>query len=288
MFPAAPRSLGAEDGTYTGSLVSGMPDGEGVSRSPGRFVHRRIFRRHGGTQARQPICRGHCCTAAAAFSDLHLPLERRLPEGEGALRWRERRRAAVHLARRWERRETAGPGVFDLTSTASSPSRPRNGRKLRRRRLATVCRTAKAFSPARVRPAFRSPIRANGRRGSWTARGTLSYDAENLTRVPARSPPGALRRTGLRRSSLSATCEPEFTLTENQLTFLRETADLWERANPSGFFSTPLMRRCGKNVSIAQCFSDDSFREEPYWMEIYAMRIITARTGALVPRRQGA
>ena len=38
-----------------------------------------------------------------------------------------------------------------------------------------------------------------------------------------------------------------------------------------------------KNVSIAQCFSDDSFREEPYWMEIYAMRIITARTGALVP-----
>ena len=38
-----------------------------------------------------------------------------------------------------------------------------------------------------------------------------------------------------------------------------------------------------KNASIAQCFADSSFREEPYWMEIYSLRIITARTGALVP-----
>ena len=94
---------------------------------------------------------------------------------------------------------------------------------------------------------------------------------------------GRFTPDGLETLVSLGTCEPEFTLTENQLTFLRETADLWERADHQDFFNSAYAALRAKNVSIAQCFSDDSFREEPYWMEIYAMRIITARTGALVP-----
>ncbi len=122
MFPAAPRSLGAEDGTYTGSLVSGMPDGEGVfTLASGASFTGEFSGGTAGTRARQPICRGHCCTAAAAFPPT-LTSESAWPEGEGALRRRERRRAAVHLARRLGAARPR-PGVFDVTSTASSPSK---------------------------------------------------------------------------------------------------------------------------------------------------------------------
>lgn len=124
--------------------------------------------------------------------------------------------------------------------------------------------------------------------GEWSAglmdgKGTLSYDAENLYTRTGTFTAGRFTPDGLETLVSLGTCEPEFTLTESQLTFLRETADLWERADHQDFFNSAYAALRAKNVSIAQCFSDDFFREEPYWMEIYAMRIITARTGALVP-----
>ena len=113
--------------------------------------------------------------------------------------------------------------------------------------------------------------------------GALSYDAENLYTRTGTFSAGCFAADRLETLVSLGTCEPRFTLTDEQLAFLAAADDLWEREDHQEFFTSAYQTLRDKKAYVAQCFSDDSFRTEPYWMEIYGLRILTARTGALIP-----
>lgn len=272
-----------EDGTYTGSLVSGMPDGEGVftlasgASFTGEFSGGTAVR---GEAADLPWTLLH---GGSRFSGTYTgPLESAGPEGEGLFGGENAAGQQFTWHGGWSGGETAGPGVLTDEHCIVSVE----GRETAGSYAGDGCDglpDGEGVFTGESETGVPFTYTGEWSAGLMDGKGTLSYDAENLYTRAGTFTAGRFTPDGLETLVSLGTCEPEFTLTENQLTFLRETADLWERADHQDFFNSAYAALRAKNVSIAQCFSDDSFREEPYWMEIYAMRIITARTGALVP-----
>lgn len=272
-----------EDGTYTGSLVSGMPDGEGVftlasgASFIGEFSGGTAVR---GEAADLPWTLLH---GGSRFSGTYTgPLESAGPEGEGLFGGENAAGQQFTWHGGWSGGETAGPGVLTDEHCIVSVE----GRETAGSYAGDGCDglpDGEGVFTGESETGVPFTYTGEWSAGLMDGKGTLSYDAENLYTRTGTFTAGRFTPDGLETLVSLGTCEPEFTLTESQLTFLRETADLWERADHQDFFNSAYAALRAKNVSIAQCFSDDSFREEPYWMEIYAMRIITARTGALVP-----
>ena len=272
-----------EEGTYTGSLVSGLPVGEGEFSLSSGATFTGDF--SGGTAVRGeaadlPWEMQH---GSSRFSGTYTgALESSGPEGEGLF-------GGVNAAGQqftwyggWSGGEIAGSGVLtDEHCVVSVEGRETAG---------SYAGDGKDGLPDgegvfTAESASGVPFTYTGEwaAGLMDGEGTLSYDAEALYTRTGTFTAGRFTPDGLETLVSLGTCEPVFTLTERQLVFLREASDLWEREDHQDFFNSVYKELFTKNTWIAQCFTDDSFREEPYWMEIYSMRIITARTGALVP-----
>ena len=272
-----------EEGTYTGSLVSGLPDGEGEFTLSSGAVFTGEF--SGGTAVRGKASElpWEIRHGGSRFSGTYTgALGSSGPEGVGLF-------GGVNAAGQqftwyggWSGGEILGDGVLtDEHCIVSVEGRETAG--------------AYAGDGKDGRPNGEGVFTAESESGipftytgEWTAgliegMGTLAYDAESLYTRTGTFTAGRFTPNGLETLVSLGTCEPVFTLTESQLAFLREDTGLWEREDHQDFFNSVYKDLRAKNVSIAQCFTDDSFREEPYWMEIYSLRIITARTGALVP-----
>ena len=272
-----------EDGTYTGSLVSGMPDGEGEFTLASGAVFTGEFSGGTATRGEASDLPWEMQHGGSRFSGTYTgALESSGPEGEGLF-------GGVNAAGQqftwyggWSGGEIAGSGVLtDEHCVVSVEGRETAG---------SYAGDGKDGLPDgegvfTAESASGIPFTYTG---EWTAglmdgTGTLTYNAEALYTRTGTFTAGRFTPNGLETLVSFGTCEPTFTLTENQLAFLREASDLWEREEHQDFFNSVYKELYTKNAWIAQCFTDDSFWEEPYWMEIYSMRVISARTGALVP-----
>lgn len=272
-----------EEGTYTGSLVSGSPDGEGEFTLASGAVFTGEF--SGGTAVRGEAADlpWEVLHNGSRFSGTYTgPMESAGPEDEGLF-------GGVNAAGQqftwyggWNGGEIAGPGVLtDERCIVSVEGRETAGSYAGDGQdgLPDGQGVFTGESDSGVPFTYTGEWAA----GLMDGAGSLVYDAESLYTRTGTFTAGRFTPDGLETLVSLGTCEPVFTLTENQLAFLREAAGLWDREDHQDFFNSVYKDLFDKTASLAQCFADDSFREEPYWMEIYGMRIITARTGVLVP-----
>lgn len=272
-----------ETGAYTGALSSGMPDGEGTFTLPGGAAFTGTF--SGG--------------AAVSGSASGLPW---------TLSFGGSRYAGAYTGAM----SSAGPdgrGRFDGISAAGlryswdggwSGGVPSGSGTLTDEHCVTAVEgseTAGVYSGegADGLPDGEGTFIAAGAddvpftyTGEWAAgrmngSGSLVYADENRYDRTGTFTGGCYTPDWIEALCALGTCEPAFTLTENQLAFLRETPDLWEREDHQNFFDSEYAALRERGASLGQCFSDGSFRDTPYWIEEYGMRVLTARTGALVP-----
>lgn len=272
-----------EEGTYTGSLVSGMPDGKGEFRLSSGAVFTGVF--SGGTAVRGESANlpWEFQHGGSRFSGTYTgALESSGPEGEGLFGGMNAAGQQFTWYGSWSGGEIAGSGVLtDEHCVVSVEGRETAG---------SYAGDGKDGLPdgegvftAESESGIPFTYTGEWAAGIMDGEGTLSYDAEALYTRTGTFTAGRFTPDGLETLVSLGTCEPVFTLTESQLAALRETTDLWERTDHQDFFNSVYKELFTKNAWIGQCFADDSFREEPYWMEVYSMRIITAHTGALVP-----
>ena len=272
-----------EEGTYTGSLVSGSPDGEGEFTLASGAVFTGEF--SGGTAVRGEAADlpWEVLHNGSRFSGTYTgPMESAGPEGEGLF-------GGVNAAGQqftwyggWSGGEIAGPGVLtDERCVVLAEGRETAGSYAGDGRDGLP--DGEGIFTGENETGVPFTYTGEWAAGLMDGAGSLVYDAESLYTRTGTFTAGRFTPDGLETLVSLGTCEPVFTLTENQLAFLREAAGLWDREDHQDFFNSVYKDLFDKTASLAHCFADDSFREEPYWMEIYGMRIITARTGALVP-----
>lgn len=272
-----------EAGIYTGALSSGMPDGEGTFTLPNGAVFTGTF--SGGT--------------AVSGNAVELPWTLSF----GGSRYTGAYTGALSSA------GPDGSGRFDGISAAGlryswdggwSGGAPSGGGTLTDERCVTSVEgrdTAGVYSGegADGLPNGEGEFTAASAdgvpftyTGEWAAgrmngKGALVYADENRYDRTGSFTDGYYTPEWVEALCSLGTCEPAFTLTENQLAFLRETPDLWERADHQSFFESEYAALRKRGASLGECFSDDSFRDAPYWLELYSLRVLTARTGLLVP-----
>lgn len=270
------------EGRYTGALVSGMPHGEGEFMLPSGAVFAGEF--SGGTAAAGEaenlpweLSRGGILYSGSYTGTLRSAG----PEGRGVFDGVSA--AGLHFVwdGSWSGGEISGSGTLtDEHCVVSIGGRETSGVYTGEGKNALPDGEGVFTSETESGVPFSYT-------GEWTngcmdGTGTLCYDSDTLYTRTGTFTEGRFTPDGLETLVSLGTCEPMFTLTESQLAFLRETTDLWEREDHQDFFHSAYKALRSRKATIGQCFNDDSFRTEPYWMEIYALRIITARTGVLI------
>lgn len=233
-----------EDGTYTGSLVSGMPDGEGVftlasgASFTGEFSGGTAVR---GEAADLPWTLLH---GGSRFSGTYTgPLESAGPEGEGLFGGENAAGQQFTWHGGWSGGETAGPGVLTDEHCIVSVE----GRETAGSYAGDGCDglpDGEGVFTGESETGVPFTYTGEWSAGLMDGKGTLSYDAENLYTRTGTFTAGALRRTGLRRSSLSAPASRNsHSRKTSSPSFARPP--IFGSARTIRIFSTPLMRRCG-------------------------------------------
>ena len=270
------------DGTYTGTLVSGMPDGEGVFTLPSGAVFSGEFSAGTAVRGAAEDLPWNYTHGGSRYSGTYTgALEAGVPEGEGSFEGENGAKLRFSWEGGWSAGEPSGEGmltddrcVTTVEGTELAGAYDGEGKD-------GVPDGEGTFSGAD------SEDVAFTYTGSWSAglmngQGTLRYESELRYVREGTFTAGCYTPTDVEMLAALGTCEPCFTLTDAQRSYLAECSDLWERADHQSFFESTYDALAVGGASIAGCFSSEDYREDPYWMEIYAMRIITAHTGVLV------
>ena len=270
------------DGTFTGSLVSGSPDGDGtfVSLSGGTFTGEfSLGTAVSGEAADFPI--------AASFNDDSYSggytgsFVSSVPEGNGIFRGANHAGSLYIWDGEWSGGIPSGSGqltnehfVVTLEGTETAGLYNGDGKD-------GIPSGNGTFSGADANDiSFRYT-------GEWSdgcieGQGVLTYNAQTSYTRTGTFHDGYFSPTWMETLLAIGTYEPEFTLTQAQTDFLQSFPDLSEREDHQNFFASDYKSLVEHSASIASCFSDDSFRDEPYWMEVYSMGIVASRTFSLV------
>ena len=272
-----------EDGAYTGSLVSGLPDGEGTFALSSGASFTGTFSGGAAVRGEAQELPWELVRGGSRYTGTYTgSLDTAGPEGEGLF-------VGVNAAGQcfcwdggWSGGEIAGTGVLtDDACITSVEGRETAGAYAGDGRDALP--DGEGAFTGETEDGVPFTYTGEWKTGLMDGAGALSYDAENLYTRTGTFSAGCFAAGRLETLVSLGTCEPRFTLTDEQLAFLAAADDLWEREDHQEFFTSAYQALRDKSAYIAQCFSDDSFRTEPYWMEIYGLRILTARTGALIP-----
>lgn len=272
-----------EKGSYTGSIVSGLPEGEGMFALSSGASFTGEF--SGGSavrgEAQELPWSLHC--GSGRFSGTYTgPLESAGPEGNGRFAGTNDVGQKFGWNGGWKDGVIAGDGtltdehcVISVEGRETAGVYTGDGRDALPNGEGTFSGETENGVPFTYTGEWNS--------GLMDGTGTLTYDAENLYIRTGTFSAGRFSADHLEKLISLGTCEPIFTLTDEQLAFLRTADDLWEREDHQAFFTSAYRTLRDRRATIARCFSDDSFRTEPYWMEIYSLRVLTARTGTIIP-----
>ena len=272
-----------EDGTYTGALVSGIPDGEGVFTLSSGAAFTGEF--SGGAAGRGEavllpwaLTRGES-RCEGVYSGAMGPSG---PDGSGCFDGKNAALQRFVWDGGWTGGAPSGSGTLTDDGYVTVVEGRETAGEYTGEGSAAIPEGEGVFTAADENGV---PFTYTGEwaAGLMDGAGTLAYDAEALYTRTGTFTAGRFAPSRLETLVSLGTCEPKFSLSDSQTEFLENTPDLWEREDHQDFFQSVYRSIARKNVTVAQCFSDGSYRDDPFWIEVYGMRIITARTGALIP-----
>ena len=272
-----------ETGAYTGSLVSGLPDGEGTFVLPFGASFTGEFSGGAAVRGEAQELPWELLRGGSRYGGTYTgSLDTAGPEGAGLFDGVNAAGQRFSWDGGWSGGEIAGDGTLtDERCVTSAEGRETAGVYTGSGKDALP--DGEGVFTGETEQGVPFTYTGEWKAGLMDGAGTLAYAAENLYTRTGTFSAGRYAADRLETLVSLGTCEPRFTLTDEQLAFLRAADDLWERENHQEFFTSAYQTLRDKSAYVAQCFSEDSFRTEPYWMEIYGLRILTARTGVLIP-----
>ena len=120
-----------------------------------------------------------------------------------------------------------------------------------------------------------------GHGGLMEGEGTLRYDAQGRYTRSGAFTAGGWTPTWLQALSALGTCEPCFSLTEEQIDFLSAHPELWEEDDHQNFLNTRYKKEIDRSLNIRRCFTDASAMDVPNWMSINSLRTIRSYVAEL-------
>jgi len=108
--------------------------------------------------------------------------------------------------------------------------------------------------------------------------GTLTYDAEGYFTRAGRFTAGRFTPNWIQALETVGTCEPCFTLSDEQRAFLEEHPELWESDEHLNFLESEYKKDYVRGLTMADCFERPEVMDQPGWMCIYSLRLIRAWT----------
>lgn len=112
------------------------------------------------------------------------------------------------------------------------------------------------------------------RGGAMDGQGTLTYDAEGWYVRAGTFSAGAWTPTWLEALAALGTCEPCFTLTEEQTAFLEAHPELWEEETHQDFLQTRYKKEIDRSLTVRRCFSDPDSMAVPGLLSVSALRVV--------------
>ncbi len=203
-----------------------------------------------------------------------------VPEGEGVFEGTDAAGAALRWEGGWSAGEPAGAGELTadrLLTTAND--RPAAGRY-----------AGAGESAAPEGEGVFSSVSDQGvpwtYRGSWRGglmdgQGTLRYEAENYYTRGGTFTAGRWTPTWIESLAAVGSCEPCFTLTDEQTAFLEAHPELWEEENHQNFLNTRYKKDINRSLIVRKCFSDPGSMDVPCWMSVSALRVVRSYVAEL-------
>ena len=114
------------------------------------------------------------------------------------------------------------------------------------------------------------------RSGLMEGQGSLRYEAEGYYAREGTFTAGIWTPTWIESLSAVGTCEPCFTLTDEQIAFLEDHPELWEEDNHQNFLNTRYKKDINRSLIVRKCFNEPALMDTPTWMSVSALRVIRA------------
>ena len=119
-------------------------------------------------------------------------------------------------------------------------------------------------------------------KGRIEGNGTLRYEAADRYVRTGYFTAGSFTPSWLEALETFGTCEPVFTLTDAQRGFLENHPEFWEREYHLNFLDSEYAQAFDRELTLDKCYEDPvSAAEDPRWMCIYSLRVISAVSGPI-------
>ena len=110
--------------------------------------------------------------------------------------------------------------------------------------------------------------------GLMDGQGTLRYEAEGYYARLGTFTAGTWTPTWPEALASLGTCEPCFTLTEEQTAFLEAHPELWEGESHQNYLDSPYKKEYDRSLTLRGIFAQPALLEQPAWMALSALRTI--------------
>ena len=105
-------------------------------------------------------------------------------------------------------------------------------------------------------------------------RGRLEYASEGYYTRIGTFAAGIWTPTWLDTLETLGTCEPRFSLTEEQTAFLAAHPELWEEETHQDFLNSRYKKELDRSMTVRRCFTEPGCMDSPGWMSVSALRVI--------------